>query len=307
MNQGWVYQDRVAQNDVGLTLLQYYTHHYRHSPPDEWQSRIVNGQILLNGQTTNPQTRLEKGDHLTYQRPPWEEPAVPLEIEVLYEDADVMVVAKPSGLPVLPGGGFLEHTLLWQLHQRYPEPAPLPVHRLGRGTSGLLLLARSPRARADLSQQLRDRKIRKVYRALTTGDNLPNHCIINQPIGKVFYPALGDLYAATPTGKNAQSEVWVLQRQPQATLVQVVILTGRPHQIRIHLAWSGCPLVGDPLYDVGGVPRPISAIAPGDKLPVPGDGGYYLHAYQLEFNHPRTGRHLHLQCKPPANLQSATD
>ncbi len=307
MNQGWVYQDRVAQNDVGLTLLQYYTRYYRHSPLEEWQARIVNGQILLNGQATSPQTRLEKGDQLTYQRPPWEEPVVPLDIEVLYEDLDVMVVAKPSGLPVLPGGGFLEHTLLWQLQQRYPDLAPFPVHRLGRGTSGLLLLARSPKARADLSQQLRDRKIRKVYRALATGDNWPDHCIINQPIGKIFYPALGYLYAATPTGKKAQSEVWVLQRQPQATLVQVVILTGRPHQIRIHLAWLGYPLVGDPLYDVGGVPCPVGAIAPGDKLPVPGDGGYFLHAYQLEFSHPRTGDRLHLECRPPDCLQAAID
>jgi 23S rRNA pseudouridine1911/1915/1917 synthase len=228
---------------------------------------------------------------------------VPLTFEVLYEDAELVVVAKPSGLPVLPGGGFLEHTLLWQLQQRYPQNSPIPIHRLGRGTSGLMLLARSPQARAALSRQLRDRHIHKLYRALVSGSVVPDQFTIAQPIGKRPYPVLGYVYAATADGLPAHSECRVLQRQASTTLVEVTILTGRPHQIRIHMASVGHPLVGDPLYDVGGVPRSHLTDA-STKFPVPGDCGYFLHAIQLSFDHPVSGQRMTLTCPPPAELQT---
>ena len=91
-----------------------------------------------------------------------------------------MIIAKPSGLPVLPGGGFLQNTLLYQLQQRYPQEMPVPVHRLGRGTSGLMLIARSSLAKSKLSQQMRDRQISKIYRALIGPSELPTEFTINQ-------------------------------------------------------------------------------------------------------------------------------
>jgi 23S rRNA pseudouridine1911/1915/1917 synthase len=169
MNQGWTYHDRVDRTACGLTVLEYYTQCYPHSSQPEWQARIAAGQIWLNGTPTSEDVRLQRGQALAYHRPPWQEPNVPLHFEVLYEDAELLLVNKPSGLPVLPGGGFLENTLLTQLQRRYPQSAPVPIHRLGRGTSGLLLLARSPLARTHLTQQMRDRQIQKVYRALVTG------------------------------------------------------------------------------------------------------------------------------------------
>jgi 23S rRNA pseudouridine1911/1915/1917 synthase len=296
MNQGWIYRDRVKAADAGKTLLAYYTQQYPHSSEDEWRSRITTAQILLNGTAASPDTLLCPGQSLTYHRPPWHEPDVPLHFEVLHADADLLVIAKPSGLPVLPGGGFLQHTLLEQLKLQYPDA--VPIHRLGRGTSGLMLLARSPLAKSHLSQQMRQRQIRKVYRALV-GKGFPDRLTLTQPIGKIPHPSLGYIYGATPDGASAHSECQVLQRHPDSTLLEVTILTGRPHQIRIHLAAAGYPLMGDPLYDVGGIPRPI---APGEKLPVPGDCGYLLHAHQLVFIHPRTHQPLHLTCPPPALL-----
>jgi len=280
-----------------ITVLDYYTQRYQHSSREVWEQRITSGQVLLNGVPTTTTTRLQSGQQLTYHRPPWQEPEVPLEFNVLYEDADLLVIAKPSGLPVLPGGGFLQNTLLWQLRQRYPEPPPVPIHRLGRGTSGLMLLARSPAARASLSQQMRDRQIRKTYRALASGTALPDHFTINQPIGKIPYPPLGYLYAATPDGLPALSECRVLRRNPNNTLLEVTILTGRPHQIRIHLAASGFPLVGDPLYGVGGTPLMGSGS-------VPGDCGYHLHALQLSFVHPTTRQPMRYTCPAPTVLES---
>ena len=300
MNQGWIYRDRVKQADAGLTLLAYYTQHYRHSNQAAWQERIASGQILVNGQQVTAETLLQAGQELTYHRPPWVEPEVPLAFEILYEDSDLLIIAKPSGLPVLPGGGFLEHTLLWQLQQRYPQDRPVPIHRLGRGTSGLMLIARSPLARASLSQQMRDRQIHKVYRALIGPSNLPDRFTIEHPIGKIQHPVLGYIYGATPDGLFAYSDCQVLKRQLESTLLEVTILTGRPHQIRIHLAAVGCPLLGDPLYGVGGIP--LSGMDGAAKVPVPGDCGYHLHAYHLSFKHPKTQQPMSLACPPPDRL-----
>ncbi|XHX78138.1 MAG: RluA family pseudouridine synthase [Stenomitos frigidus ULC029] len=308
VNNGWTYREQVDRSAQGLTVLDYYTQRYRHSSRAEWADRIRSGQILLNAVATTAETRLIAGQRLSYRRSPWQEPAVPLTFEVLYEDAALMVVAKPSGLPVLPGGGFLEHTLLWQLQQRYPAETPLPIHRLGRGTSGLLLLARSPTARAYLSQQMRentleplgDRPMHKIYRTLVQGNPPHDRFTITEPIGKQPHPVLGYVYAAQPQGAFAQSDCHVLRRGAETALLDVSIRTGRPHQIRIHLAAVGYPLVGDPLYAVGG--QPITCI-PADSglLPVPGDCGYHLHAMQLTFVHPH-GYPMTFTCPPSAPL-----
>ncbi len=295
-----MYREQVERSAAGTTVLDYYTQRYRHSNRSEWASRIQSRQVLLDDAETTVEAVLLAGQWLTYHRAPWQEPDVPLAFEVLYEDAALTVVAKPSGLPVLPGGGFLEHTLLWQLQQRYPQETPLPIHRLGRGTSGLMLLARSPDARAHLSQQLRDRQMQKIYRALAQGNSMPDRFSITEPIGKQPHPVLGYVYAAHPQGALAQSDCQVLRRDAETALLDVTILTGRPHQIRIHLAATGYPLVGDPLYAIGGMPL-IQPPSENGRLPVPGDCGYHLHALHLSFTHPN-GQLMTFTCSPPPVL-----
>ena len=303
MNRGWTYHDQIDKTAQGWTVLDYYTQRYPHSSRSQWQQRIETQQILLNGAETAPQYQLQAGQRLTYDRPPWQEPAVPLDFEVLHEDPELLVVVKPSGLPVLPGGGFLEHTLLTQLQQRYPQETPVPIHRLGRGTSGLMLLARSSQARAHLSQQMRDRQIEKIYRTRVQGCDLPDRFTVTHAIGKLPYPILGYIYAACPTGLPAQSECQVLQRDRDTALVEVKILTGRPHQIRIHLAAAGFPLLGDPLYTIGGIPQTVSEdLAEDGELAVPGDCGYFLHAMHLRFRHPN-GPEMSFVSPPPIELQ----
>lgn len=293
LNGGWVYCDRIPPNQTTTTILEYYTEHYRHSDRATWKTRIESGQIQLNNQPTTPDTLIAPGHRLSYHRPPWQEPPVPLTIHTLYEDDSLLVVNKPSGLPVLPGGNFLQHTLLWQLRQRYPTAAP--IHRLGRGTSGIMLIAKTKAARAHLSQQMRQRHLGKTYRALIgPADDLPDHFTITHPIGKVPYPQLGHLYAAHPNGLDAHSNCTVVHRRPHATLLDVTILTGRPHQIRIHLATMGHPLLGDPLYIPGGHPH-------ANGIAIPSDCGYWLHAYRLSFVHP-TGEPMTLVSEPPPQL-----
>jgi 23S rRNA pseudouridine1911/1915/1917 synthase len=310
MNQGWCYREQVQAKAAGMTVVDYYSQYYRHSSPELWRERILLGQVQLNGQPTQPEVILAAGQWLSYDRPPWQEPVVPLEFEILYEDADLWVISKPAGLPVLPGGGFLEHTLLWQLQQCYPQETPIPIHRLGRGTSGVMLLARSPLARSRLSQQMRQHSqqattggssttaFQKIYRALVGPGKMPEQFNCNHPIGKLNHPSLGYIYGACEQGKPAHSHVQVLQRRRDTTVVEVTITTGRPHQIRIHLAAAGFPLLGDPLYQVGGIPK-----IPTKLLPVPGDCGYLLHAHQLHFCHPCTGERLRITSPPPPELE----
>lgn len=303
MNNGWIYTDTINKSSAGETVLQYYSLRYRHSTATQWQGRIELGQILLNGKATTTDTVLQSGQKLTYHRSPWKEPEVPLSFEIIYEDTDLLIINKPSGLPVLPGGEFLQHTLLHQLEKLYPHNTPVPIHRLGRGTSGLMLLARSKIAKSNLSQQMRHHKITKVYIAKAKGIILQDEFIIRDRIGKIPHPILGYIYGATPTGKYARSDCKVMQRNEDNTIVEVTILTGRPHQIRIHLAAAGYPLKGDPLYDVGGIPRRGEWHSPKqDKVITPGDCGYSLHAYQLGFKHPVSNKQVNFTCAPPQSL-----
>ncbi|MCW6036727.1 RluA family pseudouridine synthase [Spirulina subsalsa FACHB-351] len=297
LNRGWVYRDIVRPEYGGWSVLDYYSQLYRHSSREVWGDRITQGQIRLNDHPTTPHTRLKPGQILTYHRPPWVEPPAPLNFTLLATDPDFLVVVKPSGLPVLPGAGFLEQTLWFQLQQQYPDIAP--IHRLGRGTSGVILWARTPQGRQILSRQLRQGEMVKEYRALvpdwTHGDSLT----ITHPIGKIPHPTLGTVYAATTEGMRAESRVQYLGKQETGVLLGVIIPTGRPHQIRIHLAAVGHPLLGDPLYQPGGglnlTLNPETA-----TYAVPGDGGYYLHAHRLSFFHPQTGEHLTYEAPPPA-------
>jgi 23S rRNA pseudouridine1911/1915/1917 synthase len=296
MNNGWIYSDRMTYETAELTVLQYYVKFYRHSSPAEWEARIRSGEVRLDDRPCTPDEVLKRSQTLTYHRPPWEEPEVPRSIEILYADDDLVVLLKPSGLPVMPGGGFLENTLLRMLAKSYPDHPPIPIHRLGRGTSGLMMLGRSPAGKSELTRQMRDREIQKVYLGIASGLIERDRFSITTSIGKVPHPVLGELFAATETGLVAESEVKVLERRSDVTLVEVEIFTGRPHQIRIHLASIGHPLVGDPLYGVGGA---TIVADEWDDMAVPGDCGYYLQAHRLSFEHPRSGDRMVFNAPKP--------
>ncbi|MDE3000560.1 MAG: RluA family pseudouridine synthase [Gemmatimonadota bacterium] len=301
-NQGWTYENRIQKDAAGETVLQFYLRRYSHSTRETWRKRIVSGDVRLDDGPTTPCTRLFAGQRLTYRRRPWREPDAPCSFALLYEDDHVVAAAKPAGLPVLPGGHHLRNTLLARVREQYPEtPGPAPLHRLGRGTSGLVLFARSELARRVLSEDFRNRRVCKIYRALVAGTDMPDRFAVDVPIGRIPFAPTGYLYAATSVGKPARTECRVLDRNPDSnrSLLRVNLVTGRAHQIRIHLAAAGHPLIDDPLYRAGGRPAVPAA---GDRAPLPGDIGYHLHAHELHFAHPATGRKVHLTCPPPSIL-----
>jgi 23S rRNA pseudouridine1911/1915/1917 synthase len=296
MNNGYTYRERINQRGAGQAVHAYLSGRYTHSSPDAWHQHIEAGRVLLDGEPTTADTPLALRQELTYHRPPWEEPSAPLALPVLLEDESFVVVAKPPGLPTMPGGGFLQHTLVHQLRRRFP--AASPMHRLGRWTSGAVLCSRSRAAGAHIAAQFSGRTIHKRYRALATGRPAAVEFGVDVPIGPVPYAPLGTVHAASPTGRRASSRIRVVEQRDGCFVCHVTIATGRPHQIRIHLAAAGHPLVGDPLYGVGGLPLPGCTA-------VPGDPGYHLHAAELGFQHPRTDAPLVVHAPLPPGDASA--
>ncbi len=294
MNEGYEYRERIGPEASGRTVLAHLAERYRHSNEATWRMRIAAGEILLDGQPPARTDILEAGQSLVWRRPPWEEPPVPLSFAVLHLDEDLLAVAKPRGLPTIPHGGlYLTHTLVHQVRRRWPEATPM--HRLGRGTSGLVLLARTKTARQAVTTAWREGRVEKRYRALVSGIPAEETFTIDTPIGPVPHPRLGQVHAVSPTGKPSVSHVRTLAVRKDQTLVEVSIPTGRPHQIRIHLAAAGHPLVGDPLYGKGGLPAPAPAL--------PGEGGFWLHSHRLALTHPATGAPIELECPPPPPLR----
>jgi 23S rRNA pseudouridine1911/1915/1917 synthase len=299
-NQGWVYRDRVEAPWPNAAA--FYATRYPHSPLAVWQERLARGEIHRNGNPLGADAALMVGNRLEWHRPPWREGAVPATWKVVHDDGDLLVIDKPSGLPVLPAGGWLEHTVLRLLERRHQGDAagvPRPVHRLGRFTSGLLVCARSPESRAWLSARLREStaaldltssggpRCRKVYQALLTPGGLPEGLApgeslpIHMPIGRRPHPRLGRIWCAAQEPQAgdlaAHSTLRLLERSCEGDRVELTIASGRPHQIRIHCAAIGAPLLGDPLYLPGGETRAEA---------LPGEGGYRLRAQRLAIERP---------------------
>ena len=294
LNSGWTYREQVGPESGGLTVLEYLASTRQHSTSEQWASRLERGEVEIEGKRAACGAILQPGQIIVWRRPPWDEADVPTNYRIVHEDGSIVVVDKPSGLPTMPAGGFLNHTLLTLIRERYPEASPL--HRLGRHTSGLVLFARTREAASELARAWRQHIVKKTYRALALGETRTEMFVIDVPIGPVPHPLLGTVQAASQDGKPSHSLATVLERRRDRTLFNVEITSGRPHQVRIHLAYAGHPLIGDPLYDMGGRLRHHPGL--------PGDGGYLLHAERLQFAHPATGKRITVAAAPPPTLQT---
>jgi len=289
LNRGFVYRVQAAPADAGQSVLAFHVARFRHSGEAEWRAAIEQGRVLVNGRRAAPEQPLVAGDELEFHRPPWQEPEAPESFDVAFEDEHVLVVVKPAGLQVLPAGPYSARTLLSLVRtSEATRAAAAPAHRLGRGTSGLIAFGKTPLGRSALTRQLRELRLGKTYLAWVAGARLPGSFAARQPIARRPHGPL-TIHAAATDGKPALTRVRVLRREPNRTLVAAQPITGRPDQIRIHLAAAGAPIVGDPLFGPGGIP--ISN-AP------PGTGGYLLHSASLSFDHPSSGARVRLHSLP---------
>jgi 23S rRNA pseudouridine1911/1915/1917 synthase len=291
-NEGYSYRHVLDRGAAGHSTLSYLVRKFPHSTEADWRSRLEAGEILLDDKPVRGPECLRAGSILIWNRPGWVEGETPQAYGLIYHDAHILVVDKPSGLPTLPGAGFYRNTLWSLVRADFAEARP--AHRLGRATSGLVLFALNSQAAATLSQ--RWPLVHKQYQALGSGVAPLETYDIRTPIGPQRHPRLGHVHAACAAGKPAHSIARTLQRRERTTVFEVDLLTGRPHQIRIHLASIGHPLEGDPLYAAGGLPRV-------DQPGLPGDAGYSLHARRLKFDHPASGEPLDFTAPLPEILR----
>ena len=255
---------------------------------------IAEGRVRVNGKPAAKSARLSGGETVTVDVPQLRETALPpqdIPLDVVYEDDDVIVVNKPTGLVVHPAPGHPDGTLVNALLHHCGdslsgiggEKRPGIVHRIDRDTSGLIIAAKNDAAHLALSAQLKDHSLSRTYECLVTGNMKQDSGTVDAPIGRSS--ADRKKMAVIPTGRRAVTHWEVVARYPGVTHLRCRLETGRTHQIRVHMAYIGHPILGDTVY--------------GAKKPVPGLTGQCLHATGLRFIHPRTGEPVELHCPLP--------
>ena len=255
---------------------------------------LEEGRVTDRGRPAAKNLRVQPGQVLEVQLPEPEEPeARPqnIPLDVVYEDQDVIVVNKPTGMVVHPAPGHPDGTLVNALLYHCGESLsgiggqkrPGIVHRIDRDTSGLIIAAKNDAAHAALSAQLSDHTLARTYECLVSGNMKQDSGTVDAPIGRSS--ADRKKMAVVPGGRRAVTHWEVVARYPGVTHLRCRLETGRTHQIRVHLAYIGHPILGDTVY--------------GAKKPVPGLTGQCLHATGLRFLHPRTGEPVELHCPLP--------
>ena len=283
MNDGFWFTDIVRDKEV--VVFEFLQRKY---PFVDWEERFKKGSILVNDDVLKDRKGLGKrGDEIKTFKDPWIEPTVDKTIEILQETDELVVFNKRSGYPVVPHAEYQESAFVTIVQKKFKEG--IPLHRLGTGTTGAIVFAKSKEAAKKYCKLFEHRKVRKVYRCVVSGvpewEELErNVCFI----GTVKHKNL-DLAAAVTKeegGKESITSFKVVKKGENFAVVDCHIETGRPHQIRIHTAFVGFPLLNDPLYTLGGKPY-------GDK--VPGHCGYLLHSMRLRLE----GTDIDVICKPP--------
>ncbi|MCI1231451.1 MAG: RluA family pseudouridine synthase [Lactobacillus delbrueckii] len=254
------------------------------------------GEVLVNGKKSKVSYKVQKGDLIQVTVLPLEPLALEAEnipLDIVYEDQDVIVVNKPQGMVVHPAAGHPSHTLVNALLYHTRDLADSPegfrpgiVHRIDKDTSGLLMVAKNAAARESLEKQLAAKSNKRQYLAIVHGNFAEEDGTIDAPIGR--NPKDRKQMAVVEKGKSAVTHFKVLEQYQGYSLVECQLETGRTHQIRVHMAYIGHPLAGDPLY--------------GPRKTLPGHG-QFLHAKTLGFEQPRTGEWLEFSVQPPEIFQ----
>lgn len=224
-------------------LARYYPFFSR----SEWTSRINRGWVLFGGKPGKASTKLSPGISIHLFHPEDIEPDVDCNIESVYQDADVMVLYKPSGLPMHENGPYRRKSFLYLLRQTFGEEWSF-VHRLDRETSGLILCGASSETRSTLSKDLQSGRIKKTYNLIVKGQCEMTSWEVNEPIGDLKSSQIRIKKWVCADGQPSLTKFKLIEQKREHALVEATPITGRTNQIRIHAAYSGLPLVGDKLY-----------------------------------------------------------
>jgi 23S rRNA pseudouridine1911/1915/1917 synthase len=262
---------------------------------------ITNEAVLVNGETKKSSYKVRSGDIIEVLIPEPEQPRItaqPLELDIIWEDEDIVVVNKPVSMVVYPAAGHTDNTLVNALLYRYTTLAGNPlrpgiVHRLDKDTSGAMVIARSDKAYRSLTERFRQREVEKHYRALAFGSIPLEMKEIRAPIGRSRNDRK-KMSTRTCRAREAITELQVLEKYKIADFLDVKLITGRTHQIRVHLASQGHPVLGDQIYG-----RKTSLLIQGKKITIPRQ---MLHSYSLGFIHPVTDTFIEFRAPLPEDM-----
>ena len=285
---------RVNENDKGKRLDIYIAENFNELSRTMIKKLIESNNILVNDKSEKVSYKVQANDNISIDVPEAKETklkAQEIPLDIIYEDSDIIVVNKPKGMVVHPANGNPDGTLVNailsicknSLSGIGGELRPGIVHRLDKDTSGLIIVAKNDKAHINMSEQIKERNVKKTYIALVRGNVPEEEATINMPIGRSTKDR--KKMAVTKNGKQAITHFKVLKRYSKYTLLEIKIETGRTHQIRVHMAEIGYPVVGDAVYSNGKNEFGIE--------------GQMLHAYKLEFMHPITNKHMELTAPLP--------
>lgn len=284
----------VQDNEKGVRLDSYIASKKKELSRTNVQRLIENGNILVNNNTKKISYKVLPRDEILIVVPEAKETELKpqdIPIDIVYEDSSIIVVNKPKGLVVHPAVGNPDGTLVNAIMNICKdslsgiggEIRPGIVHRLDKDTTGLLIIAKNDKAHINLSEQIKNREVKKIYIALVRGNVPENEATINMPIGRSTKDR--KKMAVVKNGKEAVTHFKVLNRFKNYTLLEIKIDTGRTHQIRVHMSEIGYPIVGDMVYSNGKNEFGVE--------------GQMLHAKSLDFKHPITGKQMHLEADIP--------
>ena len=286
--------EQILVEEEGIRIDRYLAKQKPELSRSMIQKLIEDHAILVNQKPVRTSYQIRKQDQITIQILEVKESnmkAQDIPIDIIYEDQDILVVNKPKGMVVHPANGNPDGTLVNAIMAKCKdglsgiggELRPGIVHRLDKDTSGLLIVAKNDQAHIKMSEQIKNREVKKIYIALVKGIVKENEATIQMPIGRSQQDR--KKMAVRKDGKEAVTHFKVLKRYLQNTLLELKIDTGRTHQIRVHMAQIGHPVVGDMVYSKGKNEFGVE--------------GQMLHAKRLEFMHPITGKKLILEAPLP--------
>jgi 23S rRNA pseudouridine1911/1915/1917 synthase len=289
-----------TRDDLGTRLDRYVANQLPDLSRGTVQGLIESGHVRVDGRQRKPKFRMTPGEVVSVEIPPSQIDEIlpePIPLAIVYEDADVIVVDKPAGMVVHPAPGHPRGTLANALLGHVPgisvggSQRPGIVHRLDKDTSGLIVAAKTDRGRTALVTQWESRSVEKTYLALVSGSLGDEEATIEAPIGRD--PKYRQRMAVVRTGRPAVTHFHVVERFPNTTLLDVSIETGRTHQIRVHLAFIGYPIVGDQVYGRA-------------RATDPRVERQFLHASALAFRLP-DGAALRVEAPLPQDLQAVIE
>ena len=263
---------------------------------------IEEGTILVNGKEVKTSYKVSEGDNITINEEKTQEAdLIPtyIPLDIIYEDEDILIINKEKGMVVHPGNGNPDRTLVNAVMAKCKgslsgiggKIRPGVVHRIDKDTSGLVIIAKNDKAHINISEQIKNREVKKVYVALVRGIISENEAVINMPIGRSTKDR--KKMAVSRNGKEAITEFEILKRYKDFTYIKLNIKTGRTHQIRVHMSEIGHPVVGDEVYSNGKNPFNVK--------------GQMLHAKELEFVHPVTNKKVKFEAPLPKYFKNVLE